>query len=130
MIYKRGDVYWYKFMWHSEMIRESTKQGNDKVARQMESAHRTSLAKGEVGLRDSKPSITLVEFIDNPKHRRSRLVRLTRKGDARYRKLNAKFLSLASTMGVDLSEADIRRTSEIVARLSDDVKAHSQASVR
>jgi hypothetical protein len=31
----------------------------------MESAHRTSLAKGEVGLRDKKPVLTLAEFIDN-----------------------------------------------------------------
>ena len=37
-IYKRGDVYWYKFMWQGRMVRESTKQGNDKVARQMEAA--------------------------------------------------------------------------------------------
>jgi integrase len=64
-IYKRGKVYWYKFMWQGRLVRESTKQGNDKVARQMESAHRTSLAKGEVGLRDKKPSPTLAEFIDN-----------------------------------------------------------------
>lgn len=49
-IYKRGEVYWYKFMWQGRMVRESTKQGNDKVARQMEAAHRTSLAKGEVGI--------------------------------------------------------------------------------
>jgi integrase len=35
-----------------------------KVARQMESAHRTSLAKGEVGIREKKPSPTLAEFID------------------------------------------------------------------
>jgi hypothetical protein len=49
--YKRGDVYWYKFMWEGRLIRESTKQGNDKVARQMEAAHRTSLAKGEVEVR-------------------------------------------------------------------------------
>jgi hypothetical protein len=34
--------------------RESSKQGNDKVARQMEAAHRTSLAKGEVGTRERK----------------------------------------------------------------------------
>jgi integrase len=54
MIYKRGKFYWYKFMWHGESVRESTKQGNDKVARQMESAHRTSLAKGEVGIREPK----------------------------------------------------------------------------
>jgi len=43
-------------------VRESTKQGNDKVARQMEAAHRTSLAKGEVGVRDKKPAPTLAEF--------------------------------------------------------------------
>jgi integrase len=61
-IYKRGEVYWYKFMWRSKLVRESTKQGNDKVARQMEAAHRTSLAKGEVGIRDKKPVPTLAEF--------------------------------------------------------------------
>ena len=61
-IYKRGDVYWYKFMWNGEMIRESTKQGNDQVARQMEAAHRTSLAKGEVGIRDKKVIPTLKSF--------------------------------------------------------------------
>ena len=49
-IYKRGRIYWYKFMWNGETVRESTKQGNDRVARQMEAAHRTSLAKGEVGI--------------------------------------------------------------------------------
>ena len=47
MIYKRGKVYWYKFMWQGRLVRESTKQGNDKVARQIESAHRTALAKAE-----------------------------------------------------------------------------------
>ena len=65
MIYKRGGIYWYKFMWRGELIRESTKQGNDKVARQMESAHRTSLAKGEVGIRDKKPVPTLADFISS-----------------------------------------------------------------
>ena len=64
MIYKRGEVYWYKFMWNGKLVRESTKQGNDKVARQMEAAHRTSLAKGEVGIREKRPAPTL-EFIDS-----------------------------------------------------------------
>jgi DNA-binding MarR family transcriptional regulator len=68
----------------------------------------------------------LVEFIDNPKHRRSKLVRLTPKGNARYRELNARFLSIASTIGVALSEADIRKAIEIVRHLSDDVKARSE----
>ncbi len=64
MIYKRGRIYWYKFMWNGEAVRESTKQGNDKVARQMEAAHRTSLAKGEVGIREKKPVPTLAEFCE------------------------------------------------------------------
>jgi integrase len=84
MIYKRGcdkkglngicskcgergscGVYWYKFMWQGKLVRESSKQGNDKVARQMEAAHRTSLAKGEVGIREKKPAPTLAAFIDS-----------------------------------------------------------------
>src|SRR5208282_5173309 len=65
MIYKRGKVYWYKFMWQGKLIRESTKQGNDKVARNMESAHRTSLAKGEVGIREKKPAPLLSESLSH-----------------------------------------------------------------
>ena len=56
-------VYWYKFMWKGSLVRESTKQDNDKVARQMESAHRTSLAKGELGIREKVPAPTLREFL-------------------------------------------------------------------
>ena len=55
-------MYWYKFMWQGKLVRESTKQGNDDVARQMEAAHRTSLAKGEVGIRERKPVPALAEF--------------------------------------------------------------------
>ena len=77
-------------------------------------------------LADELAAEGLVKFIDNPKHRRSKLVQLTPKGDARYRELNARFLSIASTMGVALSEADIRKTTEIVRQLSDDVKARSE----
>src|SRR5262245_49645057 len=77
-------------------------------------------------LADELAAKGIVEFIDNPKHRRSKLVRLTPKGDARYRELNARFLSIASTMGVTLSEVDIRKTIEIVRLLSDDAKARSE----
>jgi integrase len=61
-IYKRGRVYWYKFMWNGEVIRESTRQANQNTARQMEAAHRASLAKGEVGIRDRKEIPTLKNF--------------------------------------------------------------------
>jgi DNA-binding MarR family transcriptional regulator len=77
-------------------------------------------------LADELAAEGLVKFIDNPKHRRSKLVQLTRKGDARYRELNGRFLAIASTVGVALSEADIRKTTEIVRQLSDDVKARSE----
>ena len=77
-------------------------------------------------LADELAAEGLVKFIDNPKHRRSKLVQLTAKGDARYRELNVRLLAIASTMGVALSESDIRKTTEIVRHLSDDVKARSE----
>jgi integrase len=61
-IYKRGRVYWYKFFFNGDPIRESTKQGNQKVARDMEAAHRAALAKGEVGIREKKPAMLLSDF--------------------------------------------------------------------
>ena len=76
-------------------------------------------------LADELAAEGLVMFIDNPKHRRSKLVQLTPRGHARYRELNARLLSIASTMGVALGEADIRKTTKIVRCLSDDVKARS-----
>jgi DNA-binding MarR family transcriptional regulator len=79
-------------------------------------------------LTDELAAEGLVKFIDNPRHRRSKLVQLTRKGDARYRALNARFLMIASTVGAGLSEADIRKTTKIVRQLSDDVNARRGAT--
>ena len=77
-------------------------------------------------LADELEAEGLVEFIDNPRHRRSKLVRLTRNGEARYRELEARFLAIASTMGEGLSEENIRRATEIVRQLSGVVKARSE----
>jgi hypothetical protein len=49
-------------------------------------------------------------------------MRLTRKGNTRYRELNARLIEIASTMGADLSEADIRKTTAVVRRLSDETR--------
>jgi len=62
-IYKRGKVYWYQFVFKGQRIQRSTKQGNKNVARQMEAAHRTALAKGEVGIFERKPAPILKDFI-------------------------------------------------------------------
>ncbi len=74
-------------------------------------------------LADELAAEEFVEFIDNPRHQRSKLVQLTSKGDTRYRELNARLLMMASTLGVNLSEADIRKTTETLQHLYDDMKA-------
>src|SRR5215207_2692554 len=73
-------------------------------------------------LADELAAEGLVEFVENPKHLRSKLVRLTANGTARYHELNEQLIAIASTLGVGLSEADIRSTTAIVRQLSHDVK--------
>ena len=62
MIYKRGEVYHYSFLFKGRRYRRSTHQGNLNVARSIESARRTELAKGIVGLQDKPRIPTLREF--------------------------------------------------------------------
>jgi DNA-binding MarR family transcriptional regulator len=64
----------------------------------------------------------LVESIDNPRRQQSKLVRLTPKGHARYRALSARRLAIASTTGAGLGETEISKASEVVRRLSDELK--------
>jgi hypothetical protein len=40
--------------------------------------------------------------------------------------MNARLLEIASTVGVGLGEAQVRKTTEIVRQLSDDVKVRSE----
>ncbi len=66
MVYKqpKSKNWWYKFTWNGVAIRETSKQTNKRVAEQMEAAHRTSLAKGEVGIRERKIVPTLRAFAE------------------------------------------------------------------
>ena len=61
-VYKRGGVWWYHFMWRGERIQRSTKQGNKRIAEQVKAAHKTQLAKGEVGIQERKPAPRLKDF--------------------------------------------------------------------
>jgi integrase len=63
-VFKRGKKWWYKFAWNGEQVRESTKQTNKRIAEQMEAAHKGSLAKGEVGIRDRLPVPALKDFAE------------------------------------------------------------------
>ena len=63
--YKRGKVYWYKFVWNGEQVRASKKTGNHRAAEQIEAAKKTQLAKGEIGIRERAPAPTLADFAEN-----------------------------------------------------------------
>jgi len=62
-VYKRGGTYWFRFVWNGETIRESAKTGNKRTAEQIESARKTQMAKGEVGIRDRAPVPTFATFV-------------------------------------------------------------------
>jgi len=53
-IFKRGRVYWFHFFFDGQHVQRSTKQRNPNVARQIEAAYRTKLAKGEAGIHERK----------------------------------------------------------------------------
>lgn len=103
-IYKRGGVYWYKFMWQSKLVRESTKQGNDKVARQMEAAHRTSLAKGEVGIREKKAAPALKEFLKQEFLPYAETTHTAKPLTLRYYKQGAEMLRASKIAGIAIDQ--------------------------
>ena len=121
MTYKRGKVYWYKFVWQSKLIRESTKQGNDKVARQMEAAHRTALAKGEVGIREKKPAPTLREFLKQEFLPYAETAHVTKPRTLRYYRQGADMLlrSKTAALAIDqISDQNAQHFGAEYARLS------------
>ncbi len=64
MIFKRegSDFYWYRFMYRGERYCASTRQGNAKAAKEIESAKRTALAKAEEGIYEKTPAPTFEDF--------------------------------------------------------------------
>jgi Phage integrase SAM-like domain len=63
-VYKRGRVWWYEFVFDGKRIQQSSRQHKKRVAEEMEAAHRTRLAPGEVGISSDRPRITLSEFAE------------------------------------------------------------------
>ena len=56
-VYKRGQTYWYKFLFQGQLIRESAKTNSKTVAREAERARRRDLELGinRIGKRDRTP---------------------------------------------------------------------------
>jgi len=103
-IYKRGKFYWYRFVFDGKLIRESTKQGNDKVARQMEAAHRTALAKGEVGIREKKPAPTLKEFLQSEFLPYAKTAHAMKPGTLRYYQQGSDMLKQSKIVGLAIDQ--------------------------
>ena len=61
---ERSGNYCYDFWWREHRIKESTRQKNKAVARQMEAARKTDLARGEVGLEKRKPVPEFRNFVE------------------------------------------------------------------
>jgi integrase len=64
MIYRRGKIWWFNFVYNKEHIQKSTRQTNKQVARDAEAAERLKLVKGDLGIAcEEKPECpTLDDF--------------------------------------------------------------------
>lgn len=117
-IYKRGNVYWYKFMWNGSLIRESTKQSSDRVARTMESAHRTSLAKGLVGIREKKPAPSMAEFLKADFLPFVETKHSEKPGTAAYYRDGAKMIQRCDWASLELDSITNQHAQQLAARFS------------
>ncbi|HSE77198.1 MAG TPA: MarR family transcriptional regulator [Alphaproteobacteria bacterium] len=59
----------------------------------------------------------LVEFVDNPAHRRSKLVRLTPKGARRYARVNARVGAICDALARESDEAELLAAARALRRL-------------
>ncbi len=58
----------------------------------------------------------LAEFIENPKHKRSKLVRATKKGRARFAAMKTQFTAAAANYAPHFTAAEIRDATELCRR--------------
>ena len=61
-VFKRGGVYWFEFVHRGRRFRQSTRQTNRQSAKDMESALRTALAKGDFGILERPEAPLLKNF--------------------------------------------------------------------
>lgn len=65
----------------------------------------------------------LVAFSDNPRHKRSKLVRLTPKGERAFEALDARVRDAAEALARDLDRADVARATDLLIRLAERLDA-------
>ena len=60
----------------------------------------------------------LIEYVDNPEHQRSKLIRLTAGGQQTLRVIQAKQRAWAARVGAEIGEVELRHASRVVERLT------------
>ena len=61
----------------------------------------------------------LVEFVENPAHRRSKLIRLTAAGDTVYDDLNERVAAMCERLAADFDAGDLATTARTLERIRD-----------
>lgn len=114
-IFKRGKIYWYHFVFNGQHVQESTKQGNPRVARQMEAAHRTALAKAKAQFEKTSPATWSRWYLTNLR---------TLKGykplaDLQLDKITAESVAgfVANRQTEELQPSSINRTLQVLRRV-------------
>jgi integrase len=117
MIYRRGKYYWFKFMFNGQLVRASTKVSNAQVARNIESARRTALAKGEVGIKEKKPAPTLVVFLKKEFLPFAETRHAAKPATLRYYKVGAASLTNSNLATMRLDEITDQHAQQYAAKL-------------
>jgi DNA-binding MarR family transcriptional regulator len=68
-------------------------------------------------LADELAAEGLVAFVDNPAHKRSKLLALTPAGRARYKAVTARIHALADRLGRGFDPVEVEAAAEVLARL-------------
>lgn len=62
---------------------------------------------------------TLIEFIDNPKHKKSKLMRVTKKGRERFQSMRKQFLTAAGVYASAFTAAEVTVATDVCRRARD-----------
>ena len=60
----------------------------------------------------------LIEFVDNPAHQRSKLLRLTPEGETAYEEIRERLADLTERLAADMDEAELRTAARVLKALS------------
>jgi integrase len=115
-LYKRGGVYWFKFLRDGRLVRQSTKQTSDKRARDIEARVKSELALGHWGVLSKKAKPTLSEFLKGDFLPFVTGTRGIKPGTAAYYKDGVGMLQKADVITLRIDEISDQHAQQFAAR--------------